>query len=160
MQITKNTVVTLKYQVIDSDGKTVDAGEYPLNYLHGGYGGIFPAVEDALEGKQAGDDVSLKLQPADAFGDYDANLIRIEPRSAFPSDVTVGMRFEGAANGSDDYLLFTVTDIIDDKVMVDGNHPLAGAALVFSCSVTAVRPASNEEIGHGHVHDESCGHED
>lgn len=158
MQINKNTVATLDYRVVDEDGKLVDEGTHPLSYLHGGFGGIFPAIEAALEGKAVGDKLALKLQPADAFGDYNADLIRIEPRSAFPGEVAVGMQFEGMSAGGEDAMLYTITDITDDKVVVDGNHPLAGIALVFTCTVTEVRQASAEEISHGHAHSDACGH--
>jgi len=158
MQINKDTVVTLDYHVIDADGNLVDGGEHPLSYLHGGYSGIFPLIEDALEGKCAGDKVELKLQPADAFGDYDADLIRIEPRAAFPAEIEIGMQFEGVTADGEDEMLYTVTDIVEDKVVVDGNHPMAGIALIFSCTVADVRLASAEEIAHGHTHESSCGH--
>ena len=158
MQIIKNTVVTLDYCVIDADGKLVDEGAHPLSYLHGGYSGIFSVIEAALDGKTVGDKLELKLQPADAFGDYDADLIRIEPRDAFPEKIAVGMQIEGATAEGEDDMLYTITDIVDDKVVVDGNHPLAGIALVFSCTVTGVRPAADEEIAHEHIHDASCGH--
>jgi FKBP-type peptidyl-prolyl cis-trans isomerase SlyD len=132
----------------------VDEGRDPLIYLHGGYDDIFPKIEEALQGKQAGDAVQVKLQPDEAFGEYDADLVQIEPRSSFPEVLEVGMQFEGAPPGSeeDDLVIYRVTDIVDDKVMLDGNHPLAGLALVFSCTVSEVRAASDEEIAHGHVH--------
>lgn len=152
MNIAKNTVVTLSYRVTDSDGGLVDAGEQPIIYLHGGYDGIFPRIEEALQGKVTGDSVEIKLQPEDAFGDYDAELVMIEPRSLFPDNIEVGMQFERATEDGDDGELYTITDIAEDKVVVDGNHPLAGMALVFSCTVAEVRPATAEEIGHGHVH--------
>ncbi len=152
MNIGKNTVVTLNYRVTDSDGSLVDDGAHPIVYLHGGYDGIFPRIEEALQGKAVGDVLEIKLQPADAFGDYDAELVRIEPRSLFPENIEVGMQFERATEDGDDGELYTITDIADDKVVVDGNHPLAGIALIFSCTVADVRPATAEEIGHGHVH--------
>lgn len=152
MNIGKNTVVTLHYRVTDSDGSLVDDGAQPIVYLHGGYDGIFPRIEEALQGKAVGDVLEIKLQPADAFGDYDAELVRIEPRSLFPENIEVGMQFERATEDGDDGELYTITDIADDKVVVDGNHPLAGIALIFSCTVAEVRPATAEEIGHGHVH--------
>ena len=98
------------------------------------------------------------MQPGDAFGEYDADLIEIEPRSSFPEALEVGMQFEGVPErgDEDDILIYRVTEITDDKVMLDGNHPLAGMALIFTCTVTAVRPASREEIAHGHVHDGGC----
>ena len=163
-EVIKNTVVTLDYNVTDSDGVLVDAGKEPLVYLHGGYDDIFPKIEEAVQGKKVGETVKVKLQPDEAFGDYDEELIQIEPRSAFPEELQVGMQFEGAPEGSDDedFVIYRVTDIADDKVVLDGNHPLAGSALVFTCTVTAIRPASAEEIEHGHVHgaddEDGCDH--
>jgi FKBP-type peptidyl-prolyl cis-trans isomerase SlyD len=90
--------------------------------------------------------------PEEAFGEFDADMIRSEPKNLFPANITVGMQFEGAAEGSDDFLLYTVKEIKGDKVVVDGNHPLAGQTLVFSGTVTAVREATHEELHHGHVH--------
>jgi len=154
MQIAPHTVVTLAYQVTDPDGATIDAGERPIVYLHGGFDDIFPKIEEALQGKQTGDTIQVKLQPDEAFGEYDADLVQIEPRNSFPETLEVGMQFEGAPPGSDEdeFVIYRVTDIVDDKVMLDGNHPLAGMALVFSCTVSEVRTASDEEIAHGHVH--------
>ena len=154
MQIGLNTVVTIAYQVTDPDGAMVDAGERPIVYLHGGYDDIFPKIEEALQGKQAGDAIQVKLQPDEAFGEYDADLVQIEPRNSFPEVLEVGMQFEGAPSGAedDDFVIYRVTEILDDKVMLDGNHPLAGMALIFSCTVSTVRAATPEEISHGHVH--------
>lgn len=152
MQIQKNSVVTLNYRVVDSDGNPVDEGAQPLVYLHGGYGGIFDVIEEALHGKAQGDKLEVHLEPEDAFGDYDAELVLIESRNLFPENIEVGMQFERASEDGEDDELYTITDIADDKVVVDGNHPLAGIALHFSCTVTDVRPATQEEIGHGHVH--------
>jgi FKBP-type peptidyl-prolyl cis-trans isomerase SlyD len=158
MNIARNTVVTLSYRVTDSDGSLVDEGEHPIVYLHGGYDGIFPRIEEALQGKGVGDMLELMLQPEDAFGDYDAELVMIEPRSLFPDNIEVGMQFERATEEGDDGELYTITDIAEDKVVVDGNHPLAGMALMFSCTVSEVRMATAEEIGHGHVHGPGAHH--
>jgi FKBP-type peptidyl-prolyl cis-trans isomerase SlyD len=153
MLIAKNTVVTLDYSVTDGEGNLVDEGSAPLVYLHGGYDGVFPRIEESLQNKTVGDKLEVKLQPDDAFGDYDAELVMIEPRSLFPENIEVGMQFERAAEDEDDEdALFTITDIADDKVVVDGNHPLAGVALIFSCKVSDVRAATAEEISHGHIH--------
>ena len=153
-QVAKNTVVTLDYNVTDSDGELVDAGKEPLVYLHGGHDDIFPKIEEAVQDKKVGETVKVKLQPEEAFGDYDEELIQIEPRSQFPKELQVGMQFEGGPEGGDDddFIIYRVTDIADDKVVLDGNHPLAGMSLIFTCTVTAVRPASDEELAHGHVH--------
>lgn len=153
MLIGRNSVVTLDYSVKDSDGNIVDEGAAPLVYLHGGYGGIFDRIEEELQGKAIGDSLLVKLEPDDAFGDYDAELVEVESRSLFPENIEVGMQFErGDEDGEEDGMLYTITDIADGKVVVDGNHPLAGMALVFACSVTEVRQATAEEISHGHVH--------
>lgn len=164
-EVAKNTVVTLDYSVSDPEGALVDAGKEPIVYLHGGYDDIFPMIEEAMQGKKIGESVTVKMQPDDAFGEYDAELIQIEPRSAFPKELQVGMQFEGLPEGSedeDDMLIYRVTEIADDKVVLDGNHPLAGMALVFTCTVTALRPASAEEIEHGHIHqhDGECSHDE
>ena len=162
MHVEKNTVVTLDYSVADPDGGLVDAGQDPLVYLHGGYDDIFPMIEEAVHGKKIGESVVVKMQPDDAFGEYDAELIQVESRKGFPKELQVGMQFEGVPDGGedDDILIYRVTEIADDKVVLDGNHPLAGMALVFTCTVTAVRPASAEEIEHGHMHDGDCDHDD
>lgn len=160
MQVAKNTVVTLDYSVVDFEGELVDAGQEPLVYLHGGYDDIFPMIEEAVQGKRIGESVTVKMQPDDAFGEYDAALVQVEPRAQFPDELQVGMQFEGVPEGDDDdddVLIYRVTEMAGDKVVLDGNHPLAGMALVFTCTVTNVRPATAEEIRHGHTHDGVCG---
>jgi FKBP-type peptidyl-prolyl cis-trans isomerase SlyD len=154
MQIAKDTVVTVNYELKDRQGNVLEKAGSMLSYLHGGYDGIFPLVEEALEGKNVGDECVVLLEPDDGFGEYDDALLRVEPRQIFPQNVAVGMQFEGGAEDAsdDDYILYTVTDVSDDKVVVDGNHPLAGMALEFRCTVAEVRPATTEELTHGHVH--------
>jgi FKBP-type peptidyl-prolyl cis-trans isomerase SlyD len=152
VKIEKDTVVELTYELSDGDGKVIEQTDDPIEYLHGGYHGIFPLVERELSGKGVGDSCRVRLEPDDAFGEYDAELLHLEPRSKFPPDVAVGMRFEGRGAESGTKLIYTVTDVAEDKVVVDGNHPLAGRTLQFKCTVTAVRAATEEEIAHGHVH--------
>ncbi len=158
MRIEKNTVVSLNYELSDTTGNILEQTDTPISYLHGGYGGIFPLVEEALHEKEIGYSCSVSMEPDDTFGEYDAELIRVEPRSSFPENVAVGMHFEGGAEGSDDVIIYKVTDVTDDTVVVDGNHPFAGMTLNFSCTVTNVRPATSEEISHQHVHG-AHGHE-
>lgn len=160
MKIAKDTVVSLRYELFDSEGELLEKVEDPVSYLHGGYDGIFPLVEEALHGKVVGEHCNVTMQPDDAFGEYDHSLVEVEARSAFPEEVAVGMQFEGGPEGADedDCLLFTVVDVTDDEVTVDGNHPLAGKTLTFICTITGVRPATAEEMEHGHVHDAEGGH--
>jgi len=155
MKVAKDTVVSLRYELFDSDGELLEKIDEPVSYLHGGYDGIFPLVEEALHGRQVGEECMITLQPDDAFGEYDHGLVEVEARSAFPEDVRIGMQFEGAPEGSDeeDFVLYTVVEVTDDEVTVDGNHPLAGKSLSFVCTITGVRPATAEELEHGHVHE-------
>jgi FKBP-type peptidyl-prolyl cis-trans isomerase SlyD len=154
MNIAKNCVVSLRYALHDADGELLEQMEEPISYLHGGYDGIFPLVEEALQGKTVGDSCKVTLDPENAFGEYEHDLVRVEPRNLFPENIEIGMQFEGGAEDADedDYELFTVVDVTDTEVTVDGNHPLAGKTLVFDCTVTGVREASADELSHGHVH--------
>ena len=158
MEIAKNTVVTLDYKVHDTDGQMIDDGQHPLVYLHGGYDGIFTVIEEALHGKNSGDSLKVKLQPEDAFGEYDEELVLVEDATLFPDNIEVGMSFERVSEDGEDEIIYRITDIADGKVVVDGNHPLAGAALVFDITVKSVRAASSEEISHGHVHGDGGHH--
>lgn len=165
MKIGKNSVVTAHYTLKDAQDNLIEEGQEPMVYLHGGYDNVFPKIEEALEGKEKGYSTIIQLNPEDAFGDYDAELVKVEPRERFPSPLEVGMQFEGMPEESDetedgDAHIFTVTDIADDKVVLDGNHPLAGIALRFSLTVEDVRAASDEEIAHGHVHGAHGHHHD
>ena len=153
MKITANTVVSLKVELSDLWGNVIERSDEPVQYLHGGYGDIFPVVEAALAGKGSKDSVEVRLEPEEAFGDYDDQLLRVELRSGYPDSLEVGMRFEGKTGTADEGLFFTVTDIADDKVVLEGNHPLAGLALKFACTVVEVRPASDQEVASGSADD-------
>lgn len=150
--IEKNTIVTLDYTVADPDGNTVDAGADPLVYLHGGYGDIYPSIELALEGKDVGDSVKVKLQPGEAFGEYDPDLIRIAAVEDLPQPLNVGMQVEDATNDDGTPAFVRVTDIAEGKAVLDANHPLAGVALIFSCTVADVRRAAPTEIAERRKH--------
>jgi len=153
LHIAKNTIVSLDIELSDIWGNAIQRSGEPVQYLHGGFGNIFPSAEAALEGTGVKDRVEVRLEPGEAFGDYDENLLRVEPRSRFPDILEIGMRFEGAAGSGDEDLFFTVTDIAEDKVVLDANHPLAGMALKLSCTVVAVRPATEVEIRNGAADD-------
>jgi len=153
MPIERGSVVRLRYELRDCDGLALEDEGAELEYLHGGFGGIFPKVEQALEGKDVGQEVSLTLDPDDAFGEYDAELLRVEPRNRFPEALEIGMRFEGVpGDREDEALIYTITDVTPETVVVDGNHPLAGERLWFKGAVTNVRAATHDELEHGHVH--------
>ena len=152
MQINRGSVVTLAYELKNGEGEVLEEDDAEMAYLHG-YGGIFPKVEEALEGKQVGQEVAVTLEPEDAFGEYDAELLRVEPRNRFPGTLEVGMQFEGVpGEDAEEARIYTITDISGDSVVVDANHPLAGERLWFKCAVKDVRKATEEELTHGHVH--------
>ena len=159
MRIERDTVVTLAYELRNADGEPLEEDNAEMAYLHGGYGGIFPKVEEALEGQEPGHSMSLTLEPEDAFGEYDADLLRVEPRNRFPDTLEVGMQFEGVPDEQEDEaLVYRVTDVTPERVVVDANHELAGERLWFHCAVREVRQATDEEIEHGHVHGEGALH--
>ena len=153
MRIDSGTVVTLEYEVRNVDGQPLEEADAKMAYLHGGFGGIFPKVEEALEGQEVGHEFEVTLDPDDAFGEYDAELMRVEPRDTFPETLEVGMQFEGVPGyNEDEARIYTVTDIAADQVVVDANHPWAGERLWFRCVVKDVRRATPEELRHGHPH--------
>ena len=146
MKIAMNTIVTMTYELKDADGNILESSKDPVAYLHGGYDNIFPKVEEAMHGKKIGDIVELSLEPSDAFGEYDAELVQIEPKSAFPeADLKIGMQFEGD-DSSGEVIVYSVTDIADDKVVVDGNHAWAGQKVIFKAEVKDVRLANDNEV--------------
>ena len=141
-----NSVVKITFELKDSDGNLLESSSESISYLHGGYDNIFPKVEEAMHGKKVGDEVLVSLEPADAFGNYDENLVQIEPASAFPeASLKKGMQFEGD-DESGEVIIYTVTDIADGKVIVDGNHPWAGQRVLFSAIVKDIRLANEQEI--------------
>ncbi len=151
MKIEKNTAVTLQFKVTDLQGKLIEDGKEPSVYLHGGYGNTLPKIEAALDGQEAGYQLTLELQPEDAFGARDDSLLRSLPKKQFPPGVKVGGQLEG--HGDDGHMMvFNVMKIKGDTVLLDGNHPLAGKALRFAIKVLDVRAASEEEVAHQHVH--------
>lgn len=131
----------------DAQGALLQSTGEPLSYIHGGYGGLLEALEEALEGKRAGDEVRLQVEPEQAYGDYDAALLRVEPIERYGEGLEPGMQVEDSFEGES--RIYTVTDIAGGKAVLDGNHPLAGMALRFSLKVLSVRMASVEEISQG-----------
>ena len=146
MNVAKDRVVSLDVELSDIWGNPIDHPSEPVQYLHGDYGDIFPLVEAALEGRQPRDRIDVRLEPEDAYGDYDEQLLRIESADSFPEGIEVGMRVEGEGDGQEGPMLFTITDMAEGKVVLDGNHPLAGMALRFQATVVDVRPATPSEI--------------
>jgi len=152
MEVTPQCVVALTWTLKDTLGEELDVLAEPVEFLVGG-GDLLARIEEALQGHEPGDRLDLHLEPEDAFGDYDEHLVFLEPRERFPKELEEGMTFEGLPAGSNEQaprdLLYTVTEIYPEHVVLDGNHPLAGIALRLHLKVEAVREATEEEIGRG-----------
>jgi FKBP-type peptidyl-prolyl cis-trans isomerase SlyD len=164
MKIEKNTIVSLRYKLTDAQNNVIEEPDSPMVYLHGGYEGTFPKIESLLDGQDIGYETTIQLEPNEAFGEYDPELLKIEPRARFPEPLEVGMQFEGVpdsdpedvnaaaddGDADDEPLIYTVTDVADNQVVLDGNHPLAGMALRFWVQVEDVRAATEDEIENRH----------
>jgi FKBP-type peptidyl-prolyl cis-trans isomerase SlyD len=152
MEVTPQCVVALTWTLKDTLGEELDVLAEPVEFLVGG-DDLLARIEEALQGHEAGDRLDLHLEPEDAFGDYDEQLVFLEPRERFPRELDEGMTFEGLPAGGNEQapkdLLYTVTEIYPEHVVLDGNHPLAGIALRLHLKVEAVREATEEEIGRG-----------
>lgn len=145
MKIRDGALVSLDVKMYDAQGELLEQSGEPLQYLHG-HEDIFPRIEEALDGKEAGAHVTLQLEPEDAFGDYDADLVMLAPVEDLGEGVTVGLRVEASGPQGEDRCVFTITDIAEGMAVLDGNHPLAGMALRFDIRVLAVREATEQEL--------------
>lgn len=154
MKITPQCVVALTWTLKDTLGDVLDELDEPVEFLLGG-DDLLVKIEEALQGHAAGDLLELHLEPEHAFGDYDENLVFLEPRNIFPAEIEEGMTFDGAAlpdGASGDMpqdFIYTVTEIYPEHVVLDGNHPLAGIAIRLAIKVESVRDATEDEIGQG-----------
>lgn len=153
MNVAKNTVVTVKYSLSDDQGNLLEESPEPMVYLQG-HGNTLPKIEAALEGRAVGYETTVRVPPEEGFGHYDEDLVRVESRNRLPTPLEVGMQLEArheGENGEESQLL-TVTQIDGERVVLDANHQLAGMTLDFALTIVDVRPATEEEIAHGHAH--------
>ncbi|MDF2180378.1 peptidylprolyl isomerase [Aliiglaciecola sp. CAU 1673] len=159
MQISKDKVVQFHYEVKDLKGEELDSSRdgQPIYYLHG-HENIMPALEQAMEGKSAGDKLSLTLEPKDAYGEYEEGAEqRVSVKHLVGADKwKPGML--ALVNTEHGQRQVKVKKVGKFMVTVDLNHPLAGQTLTFDLEVLDVRDASAEEIEHGHVHGEGGHH--
>lgn len=144
MRIGKDCVVTLRQRVTLPDGAVLDDGDVPIRYVHGGYQDIFDKIEHALEGKGAGDVVTVRLTPQDAFGDHDPNLVIVAGLDQFHQPPKQGDMVE--RDHGHGVQLYRVTEVGGGAVMLDGNHPFAGLTLDFQAEVREIRLATAEEV--------------
>jgi FKBP-type peptidyl-prolyl cis-trans isomerase SlyD len=150
--IQNDSVVNFNYTLTNAAGDVLDKSQgEPLVYLHGAHN-IVPGLENAMLGKQIGDKFKVTVEPEEAYGEYQAEMVQEVPRNMFQGvdDITVGMQFQ--AQTDDGVQVVTVKDVTPELVIVDANHPLAGQALTFDVEVVAIRAATAEELEHGHAH--------
>ena len=150
MQIAAPCVVTLTWKLDDAQNRPIDELAQPIEFFVGG-NDLLARVEEALIGHVSGDEVRLQLEPEQAFGDYRPELVCFEDRTLFPEQLQAGMTFEGLPQGAvtpdmPSDAIYVVTDVFASHVVLDGNHPLAGMALLLTMKVQDVRAASSDEL--------------
>jgi len=154
MKVGKDKVVLMHYTLKNDAGDVIDSsdGADPLPFLQG-HGNIIPGLESALEGSKVGDKLEVSIKPEEGYGERMKGAIQEIPSSALQGvdEVKVGMQLQSQDKDGNAFLV-SVTKIEDDKITVDGNHPLAGQTLHFSVSIESIRKAEAEELSHGHVH--------
>ena len=155
-------VVLFHYTLTDVEGHELDSsqGDEPMCYLHGA-ANIVPGLEEALEGKEVGDKLSVEVPPEKAYGERQETDPQPLPRDAFPADMTVEVGMQFFAEGpSGEPTPIWIERVEDDAVYIDVNHPLAGETLRFDVEIVRIRDANAEERDHGHPHgpDGTSGH--
>ncbi len=150
--ITPQCVVALTWILTDTLGEELDVLSDPVEFYVGAHD-LLPKIDAALQGRKVGDKLDLHLEPEDAFGDFIDKLIFLEPRKLFANDLEEGQSFEGLPPGCNPDappgLLYTITEIYPEHVVLDANHPLAGIAIRLHLTINTIREATEEEVGSG-----------
>ena len=149
MVVTKNNIISIYYSVTDMDGNKIDSNKEfePLQYLQGGEN-ILPSLEAALEGAVLNEEREVTLEPHQAYGDYNDQLIVYVNKEKFPAQL--GHPEQGMIVDIDEGGEMIVIALKGDKVILDGNHPLAGKTLYFCVKVVSIREATADELQHKH----------
>ena len=154
MLVAQHKVVSIHYKVVDGDSdELIDSSEGgdPMIYLHGARN-LIPGLEQALEGKQAGDSMEVTIEAADAYGERSEDRVHQVPREALAEVERIEPGVTVVANTEQGQVNLVIVDANETEVTLDANHPLAGRRLRFDVSVEDVRDATEEEISHGHAH--------
>lgn len=155
LTVTEGLVVSLEYTLRLDDGEVIDASEEePLEFLQGHHQ-IIPGLERALAGMKVGESKEVIVAAADAYGEDDDEAYQRVERDVFPPDMTLeeGMQLRMREAQSGEPVDVIIAEVDEDSVLLDFNHPLAGEELHFQVKVVGLRPASPEELAHGHAHD-------
>jgi len=156
VEVTKDVVVSMEY-TLTVDGDVIDSSneDGPIEFLQG-HGNLVPGLESELYGMKVGESKDVTVSPTDGYGEQDDEAYQDVPRSEFPDEITPELGMELQMRQGEQILEATIVEMGDDQVKLDFNHPLAGKTLHFTVKVAELRPASQEEMDHGHVH--SHGH--
>lgn len=161
LSVTDGLVVSLAYSLRLDDGEEIDSAgsEDPLVYLHGAQN-IIPGLEQALTGMKIGDARDVTVEAKDAYGDMDPDAFELVGYDAFPPDFKLeeGMGLRMVDNSNGRQMEAFVSELQDEGVLLDLNHPLAGETLHFNVEVVGLRRATSEELAHGHAHSEGHSH--
>jgi FKBP-type peptidyl-prolyl cis-trans isomerase SlyD len=155
MTVADDVVVTMEYLLKLDDGEEIDSsdGGDPFEFLQG-HGQIIPGLEKELYGMQVGEEKKVTVAPSEGYGELDPEDVDTVSREIFPADMDLfvgqSLRLRDADSGQ--VLQASVTELAEDKVVLDFNHPLAGETLIFDVKITGLRPATSEELAHGHAH--------
>ncbi len=152
-------VISFHYTLTNSSGESLGTsqGKEPLMFL-AGEGGIIPGLEKVLVEMKAGERKKVVVPAAEAYGEFDKELIHQAPRSEVPGSdkVKAGDKFRGGEDHNAP--IFTVTKVDETHITLDGNHSLAGQELTFYVEIVEVREATAEELEHGHAHSPGSHH--
>ena len=160
MKIAKERVARFHYTLKNDAGETLDSSEggSPMAYLHGEHN-IVEGLENAMEGKEAGDKFEVAVEPAQGYGEYDESLVQPVHREQFGDHpVALGNQFHADTAIGPRVVTVIAIDEEADQVVIDANHSLAGENLNFTVEVVEVREATKEELDHGHVHEDGHAH--
>lgn len=154
MKATSDMVISMHYTLTDDSGEVLDSsiGGEPLAYLHG-HGNIIPGLEKALEGVAVGHKARISVAPTDGYGEHNPEAVFDAPRAHFPPDMELKPGVRVTADGPNGPVALMIVAVNDETCTLDPNHPIAGKTLCFDVEVTKIRPATREEIEHGHTHE-------
>jgi len=149
-RVSRNKLVQFTYSISDGEGNIVEQVDLPVSYVHGASSmGLIESVERALNGCKVDDRIEVDVPPSEGFGEHDPDLTFADDIDNVPPQFRkLGTQVE-MANDAGETKTFVVTKIEDDKLTLDGNHPLAGKTAKFSVKVVSIRDATPEEIRNG-----------
>ena len=160
MKISEKKAVIMHYTLKNDNGEVLDSseGSDPLSYVHG-HGQVISGLENALTGKKKGDKLDVSIDPKDAYGIRDEKLVQVAPLSGFKGtdEIKVGNQYQ--IETPEGVVVATVTNLENEEVTLDMNHPLSGETLHFNVEIVDVRDASEEELNPVHVHGPDCDHD-